>query len=299
MVVLITGSNKGIGLSIAELFAKSGTYDSDIIITSRNVENGTKTLNKLQDAYPNSKFALHQLDITDPKSRSDLIAWVRKKYGTIDVLINNAGFAYKQADDHIPIHKQAVDTLGINYYATKDFTNEIVDGGLISERIVTVSSLVSGMAYNGSSDEIKAFCTNQNFTQQSEDDVNRIADDFVESTKNETHAPKYTKSSYMMSKLLIRKITEIQAYKWPKLKVFCGDPGWCKSDMAGWDKPPKTAEQGADNFWWMATSNDEQLLQSSGKFYMLFRQRAGWDDDYDFSRFSTFQIPEGKEIGKL
>jgi len=229
MVVLITGSNKGIGLAIAELFARSG-YNSDIIITSRNLENGNKTLKTLQEKYPNSKFALHQLDINDQQSRSEIINWAKSKYGKINVLLNNAGFAYKFTDTHIPAYKRAVDTLSINYYATKDFTNEIAE--IVSERIITVASFASGMAFNGSSEEVKSLCRNL----MTEDDVNKMADDFIELTKTETQNPKYTASCYMMSKLLIRKITEVQAMKWPHLKVLSGDPGYCKSDMAGWQR---------------------------------------------------------------
>jgi len=292
MVVLITGSNKGIGLSIAELFAKSN-YNSDIIITSRSVANGENTLKTLQETYPESKFVLHQLDITDEKSRSDIINWAKEKYGKINVLVNNAGFAYKAKDDGVvPVHKQAVDTIGINYFSTKDFTNEIAE--IVSERIVSVASFVSGMAFSGCSDEIKDFCRKP----QTEEAINKMAEDFIELSKNETHNPKYCKSTYGMSKLLIRKITEVQALKWPHLKVFSGDPGWCKSDMAGWERPPKTAEQGADNFWWMATSDDEDLLKSSGKFYYLFRKQVDWDGNYDFSILTSFDVPEGKAVGK-
>merc|ERR1712226_1291883 len=126
-----------------------------------------------------------------------------------------------------------------------------------------------------------------------------MADEFCKlAADGEPIAPKYSDSSYMMSKLLIRKLTECQATKWPHLKVFSGDPGWCKSDMAGWEKPPKTAEQGADNFWWMATSQDENLIKNSGKFYMLFREETGWDGNYDFSMMTSFDVPEGKAVGK-
>eukprot|EP00820_Chromera_velia_P020357 Cvel_1196.t1-p1 / transcript=Cvel_1196.t1 / gene=Cvel_1196 / organism=Chromera_velia_CCMP2878 / gene_product=Carbonyl reductase [NADPH] 1, putative / transcript_product=Carbonyl reductase [NADPH] 1, putative / location=Cvel_scaffold39:169446-172089(-) / protein_length=185 / sequence_SO=supercontig / SO=protein_coding / is_pseudo=false len=30
-------------------------------------------------------------------------------------------------------------------------------------------------------------------------------------------------------------------------------PGWCKTDMAGWERPPKTAEQGAETPVFLAT----------------------------------------------
>ena len=38
---------------------------------------------------------------------------------------------------------------------------------------------------------------------------------------------------------------------------------WCKSDMAGWERPPKTAEEGADTAEWLSTANHE----ASGKFF--------------------------------
>ena len=50
-----------------------------------------------------------------------------------------------------------------------------------------------------------------------------------------------------MTKLFIRKYAEILSTKRPALKVYSCCPGWCKTDMAGWEKPPLTAEQGADN----------------------------------------------------
>jgi len=39
MTILITGANKGIGFQNARIFAKNN-YSKDIIITSRNLENG-------------------------------------------------------------------------------------------------------------------------------------------------------------------------------------------------------------------------------------------------------------------
>jgi len=48
----------------------------------------------------------------------------------------------------------------------------------------------------------------------------------------------------------------------------------------------------------MATSDDEELLKSSGKFYFSFREQVDWDGDYDFSKLMSFKVPEGKAIGQ-
>ena len=297
MVVLITGSNKGIGLAIAELFAKSG-YPSEIIITSRNIQVGEKTLENLRQKYPAQKFCLFQLDISDHGSRTQAIAGIKQKFGKISVLINNAGFLHKEKG--VSLHQQAIETLGINYFGTKDFTNEISE--LITDRIVTVASFGSGMAFEGASDEIKQFCRNP----QSEEKVDQIANEFIDLTKEgKSHVERFGDHPvhgfwpYFVSKMLIRKLTEFQALKWPHLKVFSGCPGWVKSDMTDWmEAAPKTTEQGADIFWWMATSNEENLLNNSGQYFEMFRSLSCWDAGYDFSKLSSFTVPDGKEIGK-
>jgi len=47
--------------------------------------------------------------------------------------------------------------------------------------------------------------------------------------------------------------------------------------MAGWEKPPKTAEEGADNPWWLSTTKDENVLSNSGTFYQGIRELKPWD----------------------
>lgn len=288
MAVLITGSNKGIGLEIARLFA-GANYPDPIIITSRNVELGQATLKKLQSDFPSARFHLHQLDLVDVASRKAMVDWVRDTFGTIKVLVNNAGFAYKAAST-VAFPEQAVNTLAINFYATKDFTNEMA--ALISERIVTVASFVSGFAFNGSGEEVQNICKAGTATEA---EITALADEFVKLAQTEQHQPKFANSSYTMSKLLIRLMTEAQAKKWPHLKVYSGDPGWCKSDMAGWEKPPKSAHAGADNFWWLSTTDDEQVLANSGAFYSEFRQLRTWTEKCEFM---TFAVPADKAIGK-
>ena len=267
MTVLITGSNKGIGFEIARLFGKNN-YASTVIITSRDISNGEKALASLKSEFPSTKYDLHQLDLVSESSRAALFNWIKENYGSIDVLINNGGFAHKAASTASP-HTQATETLAINFYGTRDLTNELKP--LITSRIVTVASMVSRFSFAKLSEDIKQ----QILATPIESRLVEMADEFIQLAETNSHAEKYTDSTYGMSKLLIRSLTERQARSWPELKVFSGCPGWCKSDMAGWERPPRTAEEGADVFWWLATTDEPKILNDSGSYYEQ-REKVGW-----------------------
>ncbi|NKB44475.1 MAG: SDR family NAD(P)-dependent oxidoreductase [Alphaproteobacteria bacterium] len=81
--ILITGSNRGIGLGLAEAYADRGWR---VIATARN-PGRAEELNALATKYDN--LTVDELDVTD----NDEISALAKKYeGTaIDVLLNNAG----------------------------------------------------------------------------------------------------------------------------------------------------------------------------------------------------------------
>lgn len=81
--VLVTGSNRGIGLEFVTQYAKMGW---DVIATSRSPADDAK-LQALATARAN--ITIEELDVTD----LDEIARLAAKYegATIDVLINNAG----------------------------------------------------------------------------------------------------------------------------------------------------------------------------------------------------------------
>ena len=81
--VLITGSNRGIGLEFAKEYAERGWT---VVATARHPEKAGE-LRSLAKAHPN--VAIEKLDVTDEAS----IGALAKKYAgqPIDVLINNAG----------------------------------------------------------------------------------------------------------------------------------------------------------------------------------------------------------------
>lgn len=83
-VILITGASTGIGLSIAETLRSAGY---EVFGTSR------------KGSIPGKEysFKMIKLDITDEESVKSAVNEVIEKAGRIDVLVNNAGIAFKWA----------------------------------------------------------------------------------------------------------------------------------------------------------------------------------------------------------
>lgn len=90
-VALVTGANKGIGLAIVRALCKQ--YDGDVYLTARDVGRGTEAVEGLKGEGLAPLF--RQLDLTDPSSVSAARDFFKAEYGGVDVLINNAGIAFK------------------------------------------------------------------------------------------------------------------------------------------------------------------------------------------------------------
>lgn len=83
--VLVTGAAKGIGKAIALAFAKQGC---NIVLNYRsNVSDDTI---KEIEAY-NVKCMPLQGDVSDFATAAEIVKKAKKEFGTVDVLVNNAG----------------------------------------------------------------------------------------------------------------------------------------------------------------------------------------------------------------
>src|SRR5271157_1625841 len=84
-VALVTGANQGIGLQIARDLA---AHDFTVLVGSRNLEKG-------ENAAKSIGAAAHavQLDVTDQASITAAAERIRKEFGRLDVLVNNAAIS--------------------------------------------------------------------------------------------------------------------------------------------------------------------------------------------------------------
>lgn len=131
-VALITGGDSGIGRAVAVLFAREGadvafTYlkeeKRDAVETQRAVEA------EGQEAFPVSA------DIRDSKVCSKLVKETVKKFGKLDILVNNAAFQQHQEDLEDLTEQQWDQTFKTNIYGyffmTKAALPHLPEGGAI------------------------------------------------------------------------------------------------------------------------------------------------------------------------
>ena len=87
--VLITGASSGIGRATAEHFAAQGW---NVVATMRNPDDGSALAE-------HESITVSRLDVTDEDSITSAVDAAMSTFGTIDVLVNNAGYgAYGQLE---------------------------------------------------------------------------------------------------------------------------------------------------------------------------------------------------------
>ena len=246
-VAVVTGSNKGIGYQIVRKLCQLLPEGSTVILTSRNQKKGEQAVESLkrEGHYP----VLHQLELTDSTSIQKLRDYIYSTYGGLDILVNNAGFAFKMAATE-PYSKMARETLRINFFGTLNLSRALLPLMRPNGRVVNVASR-AGMLGQVARKLQKELMREELTEQELETLMNRFITDVEMGVHEQNGWPE--NSAYGVSKLGVNILTRIQARTSseyaphsPGVLVNSCCPGWCKSDMAGWERPPLTAEQGAD-----------------------------------------------------
>ena len=90
IVALVTGSNRGIGASVCEEFAKIGV---NVIINYCHHEKEAKDLEKdIREKYNVEAFTI-KCDVSKEEEVEEMINKIIDNFGGIDILVNNAGIA--------------------------------------------------------------------------------------------------------------------------------------------------------------------------------------------------------------
>ncbi|KAM3678191.1 carbonyl reductase [NADPH] 1 isoform 1-T2 [Ammospiza maritima maritima] len=243
-VAVVTGSNKGIGLAIVRALCRQ--FPGDVYLTSRDPGRGQAAVAQLQQEGLRPLF--HQLDIDDLQSIRALRDFLRDKYGGINVLVNNAGIAFK-VHDTTPFAVQAEVTLKTNFFATRNVCTELLPLMKPYGRVVNVSSTVSCSALRGCSQELQQKFRSDTIT---EEELVQLMTKFVEDTKRGVHEKEgWPNTAYGVSKIGVTVLSRIQARlldeqrKGEHILLNACCPGWVRTDMAG-PKAPKSPEEGAE-----------------------------------------------------
>jgi NAD(P)-dependent dehydrogenase (short-subunit alcohol dehydrogenase family) len=225
-VAFITGGNKGLGFETARQLGKLGIK---IVIGSRDVANGKEAVEKLKAEGVDAEAV--RFDITKPADDKEVYDYVDKKYGRLDILINNAGISrddFRSANKTSSTSAEALhETFDTNFFGTVQLTQTLLP--LIKKapagRIVNLSSILGSLALHAD----------------------------PKSPIYNAKAFAYDASKAALNSFTIHLAHELRD---TKIKVNSAHPGWVKTDMGG-DAAPMEITDGAKTSVQLATLPDD------------------------------------------
>ena len=210
-VALVTGANRGIGLEVCRQLAAHGLR---VILTGRDRPNADAAAAELQ--RDNLDVGAAELDVASASSIRACQRDVTKRFGGIDVLVNNAAVLVSENADLLrtPIEDFRA-TFETNLFGVLAVCQAFAPGMITRKygRIVNVSSGAGQLA------------------------------------SMTTYAPAYSISKTALNALTVQLAA---ATKGRGVLVNCADPGWVRTRMGG-RSAPRSVEQGADTIVWLAT----------------------------------------------
>lgn len=150
MYAVVTGASRGIGKSIARIFALHGY---NLLLTSQSKDKLLQTVEELKKDFPDITIDAQALDL-GVKEKAILFAeWVANKADTVDVLVNNAGtFLPGNVSDEADGTLEKI--MAVNVYSAYHITRALLPKMKAQKRghIFNICSIAGLQAYpNGGS----------------------------------------------------------------------------------------------------------------------------------------------------
>jgi NAD(P)-dependent dehydrogenase (short-subunit alcohol dehydrogenase family) len=214
-IAFITGGNRGLGLQTAKDLGKAGVH---VVIGSRDAAKGTAAANSLKS----DGISIESLkcDVTNPQDHRAAYEFFERKFGRLDILINNAGVWLEDrigGGNQTSILSQDIlrRTFEANFFAPVALTQTLLP--LIRKspagRIVNLTSILGSLTLHSN-------------------------------PKSPIYEAKHL--AYDASKAAINMFTIELAHELrnTKIKVNSAHPGWVKTDMGGENAPMDIADGG-------------------------------------------------------
>ena len=136
-IIIITGANSGIGLEAAKNLAGRGAH---LILAVRNEEKGQTAVHHIKNVHHQASVEMMMLDLADLNSIRTFAESFKKKYNSLNILINNAGVM-------IPPYGKTIDGFELQF-GSNHLGHFALTGLLLTmlkntpgSRIVTLSSI--------------------------------------------------------------------------------------------------------------------------------------------------------------
>ncbi len=141
--VIVTGGSRGLGQKIVESFLDRGC---NVATLSRSATSFIETM----EAEQSEKFFYAPVDLSDREATASYVKEVADQFGTVDVLVNNAGVA---RDDVLALESdQDADLMvDVNLKGTLGITRECVRRMLTQRSgcVINITSIVGQSGYRG------------------------------------------------------------------------------------------------------------------------------------------------------
>lgn len=137
-IAIVTGSTRGIGLSIAQRLASARC---SVAIVAKNIEHSNEVAGLIKQTGLNA--AGFNCDVSDSKSVRDMVAQVLEKFGKIDILVNNAGIVgrtcpIQEVTDDEWHQKISVNLTGV-FYCCREIIPHMIENK--TGKIINISSM--------------------------------------------------------------------------------------------------------------------------------------------------------------
>lgn len=241
LVIVVTGTSRGVGKGIVQVLAKQ-QLNRPLIIYATSRSGASPNI---QPSPPNQVHHA-KLDTCDPSSIQALIHSLLEHHPAIDILINNAAVS----NDYRESPAYAAETVNNNYAGTRDVCAAFLSDAKMSTnpgaRIVNLTSGYNALSTYGAAVQTRFRTANE------VSDIDGLAEDYVRDDRQGQDAQQEAgwgsgARSYKVSKALINALTIVLAQQYPGVLVNSCCPGWTDTDMGRQANgtPPKTAEEGA------------------------------------------------------
>src|SRR6185437_2425961 len=101
-VAIVTGSTSGIGQAMAKALAQQGC---NVVINGLGDPHAIETERcEIANAF-GVDIKYHGADMTKPDEIADMVAFAKREFGRLDILLNNAGVQYVAPIEEFPIDK--------------------------------------------------------------------------------------------------------------------------------------------------------------------------------------------------
>ena len=160
-VVLVTGASRGIGQAIASTLGDAGAT----VVGTATTEKGANAISKqFTENKINGQGMI--LNVTDDNNIAELMKNINEKYGTVDILINNAGITR----DNILIRMKQEEwdeIIRTNLTSVFKMSKAVLRGMMKKKagRIISIASVVGSMGNSGQANYAAAKAGIMGFTK--------------------------------------------------------------------------------------------------------------------------------------